>query len=123
MRHVFDLVAIALAVLCLTCGPSDSPTGGELSADGSTSDTLDPDEVPERLRHLLPLATQWGIGDDVDRMEAIERSSAAEREALAAALAPYNAQITAWLDSFGANPMPDEAAAFMYMQLALEEMP
>lgn len=32
-------------------------------------------------------------------------------------------RITAWLDSFRGNPMSDEAAAFMYLQLAIEEMP
>jgi hypothetical protein len=55
-------------------------------------------------------------------MELIERSSQPDRQALAAALAPYHGEITAWLDSFGSGSMPDEAAAFMYMQLALEEM-
>jgi hypothetical protein len=56
-------------------------------------------------------------------MEYIERSSAADRDALANALAPYHGEITVWLDSFEPGAMSDEAAAFMYMQLALEEMP
>jgi hypothetical protein len=38
------------------------------------------------------------------------------------AITPLYARITAWLDSFGGGTMSDEAAAFMYMQLALEEM-
>jgi hypothetical protein len=46
----------------------------------------------------------------------------AEREELRAAVAPVHATITAWLDSFGQGAMSDEAAAFMYMQLALEEI-
>jgi hypothetical protein len=56
-------------------------------------------------------------------MEHIERSTAADRDALTTALAPHHAEITAWLDSLGPGPMSDEAAAFMFMQLALEEMP
>jgi hypothetical protein len=32
------------------------------------------------------------------------------------------ARITAWLDSFGQGAMPEEATAFMYTQLAIEEM-
>lgn len=49
-------------------------------------------------------------------------AQAAERHALRTALQPHHARITAWLDSFGQRAMTDEAAAFMYMQLALEEM-
>jgi hypothetical protein len=57
---------------------------------------LDPGKVPADLRDLLPLAQRWGIGDDVDR---------------------------AWLDTFKPGTMTDEAAAFMYAQLAIEDMP
>jgi hypothetical protein len=96
-----------------------------MPATGSPSSgyALDPGKVPEPLRHLVPLARRWGVGDDVERMELIERSSQPDRQALAAALAPYHGEITAWLDSFGSGSMTEEAAAFMYMQLALEEMP
>ncbi len=52
----------------------------------------------------------------------IARASAADRGALQQAIAPHQARITAWLDSFGTNPLSDEAAAFMYLQLAVEEM-
>lgn len=80
------------------------------------------ENVPVNLQHLIPLAERWGIGDDVERAELIERASAAERQELSRALAPHQRAITAWLDSFETNPMTDEAAAFMYMQLAVEEM-
>jgi hypothetical protein len=123
MVRIFGLVVLALVAFSLGCGPSDTPGMGEDSPELSSSDLLDPTQVPESLRHLVPMATRWGIGDDSERMEFIERSSAADREALARALAPYHADITAWLDSSGAGAMSDEAAAFMYMQLALEEMP
>jgi hypothetical protein len=83
---------------------------------------LDPQNVPADLRHLTPLAERWGIGDDVIRLDCVDTASAAERQELHDALyEPYD-EITAWLDSFGDRPMSDEAAAFMYMQLALEEM-
>jgi hypothetical protein len=84
---------------------------------------LNPDKVPEDLRDLVPLAQRWGIGDDVVRSERVEKSSEAERSQLKAGFAPRSARITAWLDSFGQGAMPDEAAAFMYTQLAIEEMP
>jgi hypothetical protein len=122
MISIFNLLAIAVAISSLACGPADAPQKSTASPDLSSSYTLDPNQVPERLRHLVSLASKWGIGDDIERMEFIERTSAADRDALAMALAPYHAEITAWLDSFGANAISDEAAAFMYMQLALEEM-
>jgi hypothetical protein len=80
--------------------------------------------VPEGLRELLPLAERWGIGDDVDRSEAIEQASPEELAELRAAVYEHSAAITEWLDSFGSGAgMSEEAAAFMYMQLAVEEMP
>jgi len=123
MIRIFGLFAIALTCSWLGCGPSDTPEIGGGSPAPSSRYTLDPTQVPESLRHLVPLAREWGIGDDVERMEYIERSSAADREDLVTAIAPHHSEITAWLDSFGTRAMSDEAAAFMYMQLALEEMP
>ncbi len=78
--------------------------------------------MPADLRHLVRHAERWGIGDDVDRNDKVRRATAAEREELRSAITPLYARITAWLDSFGGGAMSDEAAAFMYMQLALEEM-
>lgn len=64
-----------------------------------------------------------GIGDDVLRNEMRERATDAEKQALTDALAGRHACITAWLDSFPqGQPMSEEAAAFMYMQLGTDEM-
>ncbi len=84
---------------------------------------LDSDKVPADLRDLVPLAQRWGIGDDVARSERVQKATDAERSELRAAFGPRQARITAWLDSFGQRAMPEEAAAFMYTQLAIEEMP
>ena len=83
---------------------------------------LDSTKVPADLRGLVPLAQEWGIGDDVDRGAKVDGASAAEKARVRAAVAPYQDRITAWLNSFGRQLMPDEAAAFMYLQLAIEEM-
>jgi hypothetical protein len=94
------------------------------AAAGARAASLDTSRIPEDLRHLAPLAEEWGIGDDADRGEKVDNSTPEERAALRSALAPHHTRITAWLDSFGDGAaMTDEAAAFMYMQLALEEMP
>lgn len=84
---------------------------------------LDPAKVPASLRGLVPLAEYWGIGDDVLREMLQEAESPAKKKALADAVNPHNAAITAWLDSWAqGEPMSDEAAAFMYMQQGLDEM-
>ena len=108
---------LALAVTIGAC----SSTSDDTPQPGSAT-TLNAENVPADLRHLVPLAQRWGIGDDVDRNAAVDRATAAERAELEQAISPVDARITAWLNSFGQQPMPDEAAAFMYMQLALEEM-
>lgn len=84
---------------------------------------LDPGKVPADLQDLVPLAQRWGIGDDIVRSERVQKATDAQRSELRAAFGPRQARITAWLDSFGQGPMPEEAAAFMYTQLAIEEMP
>lgn len=119
---------IALAALGIACSadraPSEeAPPGAQAEVTVTSRYRLDPNNVPADLRHLVPLAERWGIGDDVERDEYGRAASPAEREALREAVVPLYPRITAWLDSFGDAPMPDEAAAFMYMQLAIEEMP
>lgn len=83
---------------------------------------LDAARVPTHLRHLIPLAEKWGIGDDIIRNDFIDKAASSEKQELHDALyGPFEA-ITAWLNSFGSGPLPKEAEAFMYMQGALDEM-
>ena len=119
---------LVCSALCLTllsamvgCGSSADGTS-RASPNGAATTRLNVNNVPEDLRHLVPLAERWGIGDDVDRNAAVDRATAADRAELERGIAASDARITAWLDSFRQQPMTDEAAAFMYMQLALEEM-
>lgn len=126
-------VALPLLLLPVLAGCSEAPT----ESPALTSDTtnrqapssegsvprLDSTQVPADLRDLVPLAEKWGIGDDVDRSDLQARASQTEKDALKAALTGRNKRITQWLDSFSdSKPMSDEAAAFMYMQLGLDEM-
>ena len=117
-RALFVLLASA------SLGGCGSENGGDRPAGSSAvAQRLNPEQVPEDLRHLVPLAEKWGIGDDVDRNAKVQSATPAERNELRAAITPVASSITTWLDSFGKEPMSNEAAAFMYMQLALEEMP
>lgn len=117
LRRGFALLVLAGLTLAACSSGSSAGTGG-----GAEALSLDEATVPEELRHLVPMAEQWGIGDDVDRYDKVEASSPEEREALRSAVAPHDRRITAWLDSFGEGLMTDEAAAFMYMLIAIEEM-
>jgi hypothetical protein len=84
---------------------------------------LDPALVPPDLHHLIPLAEKWGIGDDIIRNDFIDKSSRAEMRELHDGLAePASARITEWINSFADTPLSDEAAAFMYMEIARDEM-
>jgi hypothetical protein len=95
-----------------------------LSAAAFAGAKLNPANVPNDLRPLIPLAERWGIGDDVDREAALARATKAEQQELRRAVEAHASKITEWLDTFGADEtMSDEAAAFMYMQLAVDELP
>ncbi len=83
---------------------------------------LDPAHVPIHLRHLVPLAEKWGIGDDIIRNDFIDKSSSVEKRELHDALYEPFERITEWLNSFAGRPRSPEAEAFMYMQTALDEM-
>ena len=83
---------------------------------------LDPARVPDHLRHLVPLAEKWGIGDDIIRNDLVDKSTSAERRELHDVLYEPFERVTEWLNSFAGRPLPPEAEAFMYMQTALDEM-
>jgi hypothetical protein len=84
--------------------------------------TLNPQQVPVHLRHLVPLAGKWGIGDDIIRNDYIDKASERERRELHDAFYEPFEQITAWLDTFESGALTEEAEAFMYAQTALDEM-
>jgi hypothetical protein len=105
------------------CSERETARNAGASEAADAVSQLDPAKVPADLRDLLPYAQRWGIGDDVARSERLQKASAAERSGLRAAFGPRQARITSWLDSFGQGAMSEEAAAFMYTQLAIEEMP
>jgi hypothetical protein len=123
MRRLLEGATLLVVLLSGCGGPEPRRDAGSSSGDQAAVAQLDPAKVPADLRDLVPLAQRWGIGDDVARSERVRKASDAERAELRAAFGPRQSRITAWLDSFGQGAMPDEAAAFMYTQLAIEEMP
>lgn len=85
---------------------------------------IDADEVPERLRDLIPMAEKWGIGDDVIRGDFEKKASHEEKTRFQQACRGRMDQVTVWLDSYNNtdNMMPEAATYFMNMQQALDEM-
>jgi hypothetical protein len=82
---------------------------------------IDPSNVPEHLRDLIPMAEKWGIGDDIIRCDFEKKASAEEKEEFREALRGRTDQVTAWLDSFEVLGLPEDAGPFMYMLEALDE--
>ena len=95
-----------------------------LTADRYHPPQLDPGNVPEHLRNLVPLAAKWGIGDDIIRQDFQQKASEEEEQELQDALTGRGEAINEWLDSFSysGKQMSEEAIAFMYMMLSVEEM-
>ncbi|WP_239506879.1 hypothetical protein [Stenotrophomonas maltophilia] len=127
------LLTACVALLAFTQAPSPTPlqhgqigSAAELAAHGPSTPEpihLRRDRVPPDLVDLIPFAEKWGIGDDVLRNEMQERATEVEKQEMADALMGHHARITVWLDSFPqGQPMSEEAAAFMYMQLGADEM-
>jgi hypothetical protein len=101
-------------------------TGGELrrryglTAENRPTIHLDPRKVPKELRHLLPLAEYWGVGDDLIRDDIVYKADPEARQALVAAVARHEDALSAWLTSPEAlhlGPTP-AYVAFTCMRMA-----
>ncbi len=83
---------------------------------------INPIGVPKQLQSFLPLAAKFGIGDDGDRYEVASADPDEEKRQLREVYYSRSEEIDQWIDSFGVEPMSDEAASFMYMLLAADEL-
>jgi hypothetical protein len=105
------------------------PTPEDLDFHGVTSRysdivgvVIDPMKVPERLRHLIPLAKHWSIGDDVERADMMWLTPYEELKALVLAVRPFRDDIWNWCSPHHTDaPVPDEVTLFdMLSQSAAE---
>lgn len=79
--------------------------------------------VPKPLRSLAAAAARYGIGDDVCRPMIMKKVPKATRARLIKAADKLSPKVQAWLDSFGGgDKMSVEAAAYMYLYEAIEEI-
>jgi hypothetical protein len=80
------------------------------------------DHVPESLRHLLPLARIWCIGDDVERGEFMSAASREEKARLVMTVSPHFEALTEWSAIENARvPVPDEVILLDGLALAAAE--
>lgn len=85
--------------------------------------SLDPTHIPEPLRSLLPMAEKWGIGDDFEREDALNKASSWELEKLVHSIDHISDDdLFGWLagkESY--NPSPStEYLAFSSLTMAID---
>lgn len=83
---------------------------------------LNSDKIPPNLLDLKKTAEKWGIQDEPTRIQLIRASTEYEINQLKVALWQREAEIESWIGSFSDGVLTDEAVAYMYMLVALEEL-
>ena len=74
---------------------------------------IDESKIPAEVRHLLPLARQWCISDDVELDGFIQAASPAMRREFFEAFRPHFATLAKWNQaSAHLVPQPDELVLF-----------
>jgi hypothetical protein len=74
---------------------------------------IDPEKVPAEFRHLLPLAKEWSIGDDVELEAYIEAATPEKKRELVDAFAPHFDALYEWHQRCKhLVPQPDELVLF-----------
>ena len=82
---------------------------------------LDPINVPENIRFLVPSAEQWGLPDGVVRDRLIEHSSEEVLVDLVETVTPYIEIIDEWLvGTADKRPVTFEYVAFSCLWLAVD---
>ena len=67
------------------------------------------EEIPEKLKVLIPWIKRWAILDDNDRSEKLGKASSKTLTRLAQAVSPNFNEINQYLDSFENRPLPEHA--------------
>jgi hypothetical protein len=75
--------------------------------------SIDESKIPVEFRHLIPLAREWSIGDDVELDAYIEAASDEKRRQLFEAFRPHFNALAKWSEeSAHLVPQPDELVLF-----------
>jgi hypothetical protein len=79
-------------------------------------------QVPKPLQKLVPLARQYGVGDDPCRAYFLSKISKQNRKRILQEVEPHFDAIDRWIKTFEAGRLPPEAVAFFWLLEAIEEM-
>lgn len=85
---------------------------------------LDPQKVPEDLRHLIPYAELWGVGDDLIREDLVRSASPEALEDLRRIVQEHDDLLDDWLagpESESAE-LSEEYLAFTNMRMAADDV-
>ncbi len=99
--------------------PAGPITSRYAEADGVS---IDPNRIPEHLRHLLDYARVWAIGDDVERDHFMRSVPLAEKQAFVDAVDPLQDELAKWSAAHRHDvPVPDEVVLYDMMAEAAAE--
>jgi len=93
-----------------------------LSAENRPIIRLDPSAVPPALRKLLPLAEQFGVGDDLIRADIVAKTPSAELSAMRQVVLAHDDAFDEWLAGPEANGpgFTPEYIAFSCLRMAAD---
>ncbi len=84
---------------------------------------IDAENIPAALRHLVPHARVWAIGDDEQRGAFAKTQSREQKRAFVDAVRPHFAELEAWCAARRTEtPVPDEVVLFNMMAEAWAEL-
>ena len=85
---------------------------------------FDDADVPEPLKHLIPLARVWGVGDDVLRSDMVQAADHQALRDLKRAVAEVEDELDGWLTSPKALATGPSSAylAFTNLRMAADEV-
>ena len=72
---------------------------------------IDLDVLPSGFKELTPLIRKWGVTDDLERSELLEKASQKTLQRLVKSVAPHLTSINEYLNSFGKEPLSEAAIA------------
>jgi hypothetical protein len=83
---------------------------------------LNPENVPEPLRHLIPLAELWGVSDDLIRADMVRRAPRAAVDDLRRIIEEHDDLLDDWLAGPEAKgpTYSAEYTAFSAMRMAID---
>lgn len=83
---------------------------------------LDPHQVPESLRELIPLAKKWEAQDANERQQLRAKATSTDKLELSQRIVGHEDAIWLWLKSFQNQRPTHEAAAFYSMLRSFQEL-